>query len=90
MVYNIRVRDEEVQEITIMKKKQNESQRECPTGCRFCEKAALLDGGEQVLCKFKGIVPEDGSCRNFTYDPLTRIPRTPLKPPKLSPEDLVL
>ena len=73
-----------------MKKKHSESQRECPTACRFCEKAALLDSGSQVLCKYKGIVPEDGVCRKFTYDPLKRIPKAPLKPPKLSPEDLIL
>ena len=73
-----------------MKKKHSDTQRECPTGCRFCEKAALLDGGQQILCQYKGIVPEDGACRKFAYDPLKRIPRAPLKPPKLSPEDLVL
>lgn len=73
-----------------MKNKKSSPERECPTACRFCEQAALLDGGNQILCRFHGIVSGDGKCRKFSYDPLKRIPHAPLRPPKLSEEDLLL
>ncbi len=73
-----------------MKKRSTVEDRECPSACRFCEKAALLDGGNQILCQQRGIVPADYKCRKFRYDPLKRIPHAPLRPPKFSEEDLVL
>ncbi len=73
-----------------MTKRQANELRECPTACRFCEKAALLDGGNQILCKYCGIVQGDYKCKRFSYDPLKRIPRAPLRPPRLSEEDLLL
>lgn len=73
-----------------MLKKSSAEGRECPRACRFCEKAAVLDGGNQILCNYRGIVPADHKCRRFSYDPLKRIPRAPLRPPKLSEEDFLL
>lgn len=65
-------------------------ERECPSACRFCEKASLLDDGNQILCKYRGIVSGDGKCRKFSYDPLKRIPHSPLRPSKLRKEDFEL
>ncbi len=73
-----------------MSKRQPKEGRECPVACRFCEHAALLDRGSQILCKYSGIVPHDHTCRKFRYDPLKRIPAPPLRPPKLCEDDLLL
>lgn len=42
--------------------------------CSYCAHGARLDG-EQVLCAKRGIMPENGKCMGFRYDPCKRIPR---------------
>ena len=41
--------------------------------CAYCEHAGEADG-TTVLCKRKGSVPPESSCRAFRYDPLKRVP----------------
>lgn len=62
---------------------------DCQRVCLFCENASLLPGGNDVLCKHRGIVSEDHSCRKFTYDPLKRVPAPKLEMPTLSEDDLI-
>ncbi len=50
-----------------------------PRACQYCACSAPLDGG-QMLCAKRGIVPEDGQCRKFRYDPCKRIPPKPKAP----------
>lgn len=44
--------------------------------CLYCAHGTVIDG-EQVLCIKKGVVPLDGKCRKFAYDPCKRIPPKP-------------
>lgn len=56
--------------------------------CLLCENATVLPQGNEVLCKFKGVVSEDHTCRKFTYDPLKRCPAPKPEMPTISKEDL--
>ena len=42
--------------------------------CLFCTYATVSDDGEKVLCKHKGDVKSDYTCRRFKYDYLKRDP----------------
>ena len=50
--------------------------------CAYCRWAAPLEE-EQVICEKKGVVPADGHCFRFRYDPLKRVPPRP-EPPDFS------
>lgn len=41
--------------------------------CTYCLYGTQIDQ-EQVLCIKKGVVPPDGKCRKFCYDPCKRVP----------------
>ena len=41
--------------------------------CTYCMHGTQIDQ-EQVLCIKKGVVPPEGKCRKFCYDPCKRIP----------------
>ena len=55
--------------------------------CAYCTHAARFSE-EACLCDRKGIVPCNGACRRFRYDPLKRIPSRP-KPADFSEYDEV-
>ena len=57
--------------------------------CALCENASVLKGGNGILCKQKGIVSEDYSCRKFVYDPLKRTPKLPPRIIPLSKDDII-
>lgn len=59
--------------------------------CAYCEKGNQLNDRE-VICKKRGIVPADGCCRAFRYDPLRRTPPRPIKlnTSRLSEEDFTI
>ncbi len=44
--------------------------------CSYCLHCAKLDNA-QVLCAKRGIMPVDGSCMKFRYDPCKRVPSKP-------------
>ena len=44
--------------------------------CLYCRRGARIRENE-VACVKRGIVPADGSCRSFRYDPLKRVPPRP-------------
>lgn len=44
--------------------------------CSCCQHCTKLND-EQVLCSKRGIMPADGQCMRFTYDPCKRIPGKP-------------
>jgi len=41
--------------------------------CSYCTMGARMND-EQILCIKKGVVPADGKCRKFCYDPCKRVP----------------
>lgn len=41
--------------------------------CEHCRYGTKIDD-EQILCVKRGVMPTDGKCRKFTYDPCKRIP----------------
>ncbi len=59
--------------------------------CAYCDKGTVVNDNE-VICRKRGIVPIDGCCRAFCYDPLKRVPPRPVKlnTEKLSEEDFSL
>ncbi|MBQ8250026.1 MAG: hypothetical protein IJY93_09165 [Clostridia bacterium] len=60
---------------------------ETPKFCEFCRYAEVLSGTEDMLCKHKGAVDREYSCRRFIYDPLKRVPRK--LPELIIPEELL-
>ena len=56
--------------------------------CRFCMHCRAVDAQEAV-CKKRGVVALDFTCRRFRYDPLKRTPPIPgyLKQDTFSAED---
>ena len=44
--------------------------------CSYCSHGTKIDE-EQVLCVKKGVVPVNGKCRKFNYDPCKRVPLKP-------------
>jgi hypothetical protein len=59
--------------------------------CSYCLKGTKIDD-ELILCIKKGVVPCDGGCWRFSYDPNKRIPprAKPLDTTKYSEEDYSL
>lgn len=47
--------------------------KKIPKACTYCLYGTQIDQ-EQVLCIKKGVVPPDGKCRKFCYDPCKRMP----------------
>lgn len=43
--------------------------------CKYCEYGTELHSQNMILCKKKGVVPEDFKCRKFLYSPIKRIPK---------------
>lgn len=60
---------------------------ETPKFCEFCRYAEALSETENMLCKYKGAVEKEYSCRKFIYDPLKRVPRK--LPELIIPEELL-
>ena len=44
--------------------------------CDYCARGTKLNDAE-ILCKHKGIMPPEGKCCKFTYDPCKRVPSKP-------------
>lgn len=44
--------------------------------CSYCLHCTKLDE-EQVLCTKRGVMPLDGKCLKFSYDPCKRVPGKP-------------
>ena len=44
--------------------------------CAYCSRGVSVDEN-QVLCRKRGVVAPEGSCRSFRYDPLKRTPTKP-------------
>ena len=48
--------------------------------CAYCEHATLLSGADACVCKRKGVVRANGTCRRFRPDLLKVRPHLPLLP----------
>ncbi len=59
--------------------------------CAYCARAGRASDGEMVCLK-KGLVPADGACHRFSYDPLKRVPSRarPREKREFRPEDFQL
>lgn len=42
--------------------------------CQYCACGTQINE-TQILCKHKGIMPLEGKCGKFSYDPCKRIPK---------------
>lgn len=62
--------------------------RDVERRCGYCQQGSRIGEGE-MMCPRRGIVPEDGRCFFFRYDPLKRTPPRPLRVDTkgLTPED---
>ena len=56
--------------------------------CRFCRSASTADTPGRMLCKHRGEVSEDFSCRKVEYDFLKRDPGKAVDAPKLEYIDI--
>lgn len=63
------------------RKKFDEELHEMPKVCAFCEFSCTLYTEDKMLCKKHGIVTASYKCRKFRYDPLKRVPNTPIMTP---------
>lgn len=59
--------------------------------CAYCQRGAQINERE-VACVKRGIMPVEGSCRRFRYDPLKRVPPrpAPLETARLKESDFSL
>ena len=59
--------------------------------CAYCQWGAQISERE-VACVKRGIMPVEGSCRRFRYDPLKRVPPrpAPLETARLKESDFSL
>ena len=59
--------------------------------CAYCQRGAQINERE-VACVKRGIMPVEGSCRRFRYDPLKRVPHrpAPLETARLKESDFSL
>lgn len=55
--------------------------------CAYCENSSKLQDSSFVLCKDKGVVAVDYSCKKFVYDPLKRVPHRSRVMSEFTPED---
>lgn len=65
--------------------------RDIDPRCAYCEKGQQINERE-VACVKRGVVPVEGHCRSFRYDPLKRVPPRPaaLDTEKLNEADFSL
>ena len=75
-----------IDEVEKMAKKK---ELDCQKICLFCENASRLKDTEDVICRIKGVVSLDFSCRKFVYDPLKREPAQRPVLPEFDKEDLL-
>ena len=50
--------------------------RKIERACAYCARAVKIDE-DTMACRRKGLVPADGSCHRFKYDPIKRVPERP-------------
>lgn len=58
--------------------------------CTYCFYGEKTEDNTGVLCRRKGVMPLDGSCRKFKYDPLKREPKRMPELPVYHEEDFKL
>ncbi len=58
--------------------------------CEYCEHGSPSGDGTMIECAKHGLVSPYFRCKKFTYSPVRRVPRTPQRLPKMSPEDFSL
>lgn len=58
--------------------------------CEYCLKAKIPLDRSEALCKYNGVMPLDGKCKKFEYDPLKRVPKKVRLDTDFSPEDFKL
>ncbi len=58
--------------------------------CAYCKFGSLSADQTSVLCKKRGVVSPEGSCRKYRYDILKRQPPRRQKPPAFSKTDFEL
>ena len=65
--------------------------RDMDPRCAYCVRGQQIDE-RQVACVKRGVVPAEGSCRAFRYDPMKRVPPRPavLETERLRQEDFSL
>ncbi|MDY6017407.1 MAG: hypothetical protein ACI4I3_01130 [Acutalibacteraceae bacterium] len=61
-----------------------------PPVCEYCKNGRLSPDEKSVLCVKKGLVPTDGKCRKYSYDPLKRRPKKPLIIEQADPSEFEL
>lgn len=65
--------------------------RDMDPRCAYCRRGQQINDRE-VACVKRGIVPSEGQCRAFQYDPLKRVPPRPaaLETGRLKAEDFAI
>lgn len=56
--------------------------------CAVCEMSEKLFDSDTMLCKIRGVVPKNHTCKKFAYDPLKRVPPKTAEAPKLDYVDI--
>lgn len=58
--------------------------------CTYCEHGKLVREGKSVMCKKKGVVDPNYSCKSFDYAPLKRVPKKAAPLPDYTKDDFAL
>ena len=66
------------------------NRKKYPPKCAYCSKGRLSPNGKDILCKKRGIMQPDDSCRSYKYDVLKREPKNQAVLPEIDPKDFEL
>lgn len=58
--------------------------------CAYCEFGKISGDRKSILCRRRGIMTGDYSCRSFVYDPLKRVPKKSPEMQKFDPSEFEL
>jgi len=63
------------------------TERSIEKKCCYCEHAMPIRETTGYICKRKGVVSYNFTCKKFIFDPIKLVPVLPAKPLRFSPDD---
>ncbi len=76
--------------MAIFKKEKKLFGNNIPPRCEYCFLGQTSSDGEMILCKKKGVVTADFSCKSFEYIPFKRTPKRRMAMRDFTPDEFKL
>ncbi len=64
--------------------------KQIPHACKYCLNSRDFDSETEVLCRIRGVVGRNDSCRKYRYDVTKRIPEKATLAGEYCSDDFVL